>query len=486
LVTSYQVSRFFHEAASIAWFRARRLTPIAAISLLAWVVLITPTATSASAQPVAAADQASTSAKSPAIDLDQIGHRATKQQFEVGDRLKISFYEHLGSEDSKWGNSAEPTKPDRSFYLHPEISGDYTIQSDGTISFPIIGDVEVTGRSSAQANAELSASFEKAIGRHAFVNAILLERSPIYIIGPVKQPGVYKFQNGMTAFHAVALAGGFERSENERWSILDALRENGNVTAATSRLKHLLAQWAVIHAESSNTDVVVPDRLVDLAGPREATSLIKEEKAQRAEIIRLRGQTEQTLSSAVSAAQRQLDVANDRLAPLQSGVQLQKARYAGVQKLFDGGRIDRVFLIQAQGDLSAAEDRQASARSEVEKATVQLVIAKIEAAKFQTKTITDLNQEAADRQREIGQLAPTLLADTGMLDVMKLSDSRHQSDDTLKFEIIRSTSSGPGTLAAEGTTLLHPGDLVRVERKPDLDLERQAYTTRSGSPQAVQ
>jgi exopolysaccharide production protein ExoF len=437
---------------------------------LAWAVFVTAKPNDVSSQ------QTDSAAVQRSENGPETGRKpgASKLQFEIGDKLKISFYERLGSEDDKWGNSGQPTKPDRSFYLHPEISGDYTIQPDGAISFPIIGDFLISSRSSQQVHAELSAAFEKAVGRRAFVNAILLERSPIYIIGPVKQPGVYKFQAGMTAFHAVALAGGFERTDNDKWAVLDALKESGNVTATISRLKHLLAQWAVIHSELTDSDVAVPDRLVDLVGPREAASLINDEKTQRAEIIRAREETERALASAVSAAQRQRDIANERVAPLQSAIQMRQSRFAGLQNLFTRGSVDKIFLLQAQSELSDVEDRAAAARNDVEKATQQFVLAKIEEARFKTKMITDLNQELSDRQREIGQLAPTLSADIGVLDALKLGDPRRESDDTLTFSIVRSTTSGSAKFTAEGTTQLSPGDLVYVRRTLEPHLERQA------------
>jgi protein involved in polysaccharide export with SLBB domain len=396
----------------------------------------------------------------------------------MGDKLKVSFYEHLGSEDDKWGNAGQPTKPDRSFYLHPEISGDYIVQADGTVSFPIIGDFAVTNRSSQQVTADLSAAFEKAIGRHSFANVVLVERSPVYIIGPVKQPGVYPYRAGMTAYHAVALAGGVEQSDNDKWRVLDALRETGTVASATTRLKHVLAQWAVIQAELTNTDLTVPNQLVDLAGPNEAASLVREEKSQREEIIKERVQTEQTLASAVAAAEHQLQIANDRIAPLQSAIQLRQNRYAGLQKLFSNGSVDKIFLVQAQSELTDVEDRQAAARADVEKANQQVVLAKVDQARFRTKSLTDLHAELADRQREIGQLAPTLTAETGALDVLKLADTRRKSDDSLTFEVIRSVPSGaPATFEAEGTTLLRPGDLVHVGRKAEPQETRQASTS---------
>ena len=108
---------------------------------------------------------------------------ATRQQFEIGDKLKVSFYERLGSDSDRWRNAQDAMKPDRSFFLHPELSGDYSVQSDGTISFPVVGEVSIAGHTVVEVDSELAASFEKLLGRPAFVNAALVERSPFISLG---------------------------------------------------------------------------------------------------------------------------------------------------------------------------------------------------------------------------------------------------------------------------------------------------------------
>ena len=44
---------------------------------------------------------------------------------------------------------------------------------------------------------------------------VALERQPVYVLGPVKNPGAYKYAPGMTVLHAVALAGGLDRAPVE-------------------------------------------------------------------------------------------------------------------------------------------------------------------------------------------------------------------------------------------------------------------------------
>ena len=66
----------------------------------------------------------------------------------------------------------------------------------------------------------LAVSFTSVIGRSANIDVKILERSPIYVVGPVKNPGAYKYVPGMIVLHALALAGGLDRGEGsaQAWS----------------------------------------------------------------------------------------------------------------------------------------------------------------------------------------------------------------------------------------------------------------------------
>ena len=118
--------------------------------------------------------------------------------FGVGDRLKVAFYERLDVEEDKWGRTSSASAL-RSIVQRPELSGEYAVQDDGTISVPLLGSIPVANRSAQQVHADLEQTFEQLLGRKGLVNILSLERSPIYVLGPVRNPGSFKYAPGKTA-----------------------------------------------------------------------------------------------------------------------------------------------------------------------------------------------------------------------------------------------------------------------------------------------
>ena len=401
-----------------------------------------------------------------------VGSGAPRLAFGIGDKLKLSFYERLDAEEDKWANRKRPTKPEFSFYLRTEISGDYTVQSDGTISLPLLGTFLVANRDTAELNAELTTAFERFIGRAGFTNVVLSERPPIYIIGPVKQPGVYKYEPGITVLHAVALAGGFDRLREDRWedrwSVVEAVRESVKLGSSSGRLTRLLAQTSVLRAERDGAAVRIPDRLIELAGARGAEALVAEEEAKRAPAVKARDERQKTLSAAPVTAQRALEASRERLGPLNANIQMRKDRLSGLQVLNGRGSVDRLVLVQAQSELSDVEERRINALSIIAEAELRVSLAKQEEAKFRTDTRIELDREIEVREREIEDVTAALSAGAGTLRVLNssgASNGRAPSEATIDFEIVRQTQNGPETIAAKGTTQLQPGDLVRASSR---------------------
>jgi protein involved in polysaccharide export with SLBB domain len=381
-------------------------------------------------------------------------------KYSTGDKLKVSFYERLGREEDKWANVGQTTKPDRSFYLHPEISGEYTVQADWSISFPLIGNVGVANRDAKEVEADLASAFEKLVGRPAFVNIALVEREPIYVVGPVKRPGSYKFESGITPLHVVALAGGLQRNDEDRWAVVEALRNSGKLEAATNRLKSVLAQYAVLRAELDGTPVSTPAQLAKLAGADEAQRLIANEQEQRAAIVKARNERQHVLLVAVESAQQAVDIDRSRLVPLQENVQMRQNRADGMRSLFMQGTINKLHLMQAQSELSDVEDRKANAQSSLAEDQHRLSLAKAETTKLKIDTNNELAQEITARQREIKELSPNIAASAGLLNVLKPDGP---SDENVQFEIVRRFK----VIAANDTTPLQPGDLVRIRLTGD-------------------
>lgn len=92
----------------------------------------------------------------------------------------------------------------------PDLAGEYQVDFDGNIRFPLIGMVKAGGLTTG----EFSQSLEQKLGEKylqdpdVVVSVVESVGQRITIDGSVEQPGIYDLQGNMTLLQAVALAGG--------------------------------------------------------------------------------------------------------------------------------------------------------------------------------------------------------------------------------------------------------------------------------------
>ncbi|MBI4709745.1 MAG: SLBB domain-containing protein [Nitrospirae bacterium] len=87
-----------------------------------------------------------------------------------------------------------------------------TVRPDGYVTFPLVGDTFVGGRTFPDVNNELNERYDKIIPG-LYVDLFLEHHagSRMYILGQVYKPGVYDIPKPLTIEQAVAMAGGYTR-----------------------------------------------------------------------------------------------------------------------------------------------------------------------------------------------------------------------------------------------------------------------------------
>ncbi len=165
---------------------------------------------------------------------------------EIGDKIKIAFYEMIdvGGNGQGGRDGAEDQNSLRTFYQRMDLGGDYLVEQDGSISIPLLGQFRAEGRALDEVRADLAASFASVIGQSANVDARIVERSPVYVVGTVRNPGAYRYVPGMIALQAIALAGGLDRKEDNLSSLVEGAREMERLRTSTLEIEQLLARRA--------------------------------------------------------------------------------------------------------------------------------------------------------------------------------------------------------------------------------------------------
>ncbi len=90
-----------------------------------------------------------------------------------------------------------------------DISGQFKISSTGTISMPLIGNINAAGLTVSQLQDSIEKSLAKGYLKNPRVGVEVLNYRPFFILGEVIKPGSYTYVNGMTVINAIALAGGY-------------------------------------------------------------------------------------------------------------------------------------------------------------------------------------------------------------------------------------------------------------------------------------
>ncbi len=388
----------------------------------------------------------------PKVAKGEAGH------FEIGDKLKLMFYERVENvEANKWDKNAST-----GFQQRPELSGEYAIDDDGLLSLPLLGSFPVVNQTAQSLQAALVASFEGWIGRKGFVTIMSLERPPVYILGPVKSPGKFAYVPGMTVYHAISLAGGFEKQTGEAWQQIEAVRESSKRRNTFESMADSLTRLAVLKAERDHVAAQAPDRLVEIVGETKAGRMIAVETERRASIVASRANRERAAAATVAAAKAELQALQTQNQPLDNVVKLRQTRMDAVSALLKIGNVNNNYAIQVQAELSDVLARRQDAVIQVNRAKQQANLLEEEQAKVEADVRADLDNAIGTIEQQVTAGERDNETSEGILGTLKVAYKPAAATGP-QIEIVRQSANGtPTTIAAQGTTMLRPGDLVRI------------------------
>jgi len=102
-----------------------------------------------------------------------------------------------------------------SVYNEEDLQKDIVVRPDGGITFPLIGDVQASGKSVSQLRDEITARLGEYIP-DATVSVSLKEviGNKIFVLGQVKKPGEYVLTGDIDVLQALSMAGGLTAFAN--------------------------------------------------------------------------------------------------------------------------------------------------------------------------------------------------------------------------------------------------------------------------------
>ena len=130
-----------------------------------------------------------------------------------GDQLEIIVYGHDDiSTSSQTGASGMVAS-------NYSVSGRnvYVVRPDGKLDFPLIGEVDVDGKSVTQVREELTVRLTEYIKNpRVSVNISKWGTTRVYVLGEVKTPGLYELDKSRRVLDAIGKAGAYTKDAAKR------------------------------------------------------------------------------------------------------------------------------------------------------------------------------------------------------------------------------------------------------------------------------
>jgi polysaccharide export outer membrane protein len=116
----------------------------------------------------------------------------------------------------------------------PELGGVSRVTASGTISLPLVGPVDVSGRTPQEVERLVEEALKRKYVNDPHVTAAVREYAsqPVSVLGAVKLPGIYQIKGKKTLLEMIAMAQGIDSMTAGK--TIQVLRKNANPDSAAS------------------------------------------------------------------------------------------------------------------------------------------------------------------------------------------------------------------------------------------------------------
>jgi polysaccharide export outer membrane protein len=101
-------------------------------------------------------------------------------------------------------------------YAQPNLSRLYTVDQEGMVAVPLIGNVRARGQTARGLEQSIATKLAAQYVKEPHVTVDVVQNRPFFILGEVRNAGQYPYVSGTTVQAAVAIAGGYGDRADER------------------------------------------------------------------------------------------------------------------------------------------------------------------------------------------------------------------------------------------------------------------------------
>ena len=366
-----------------------------------------------------------------------------------------------------------------------EVSGDYRINPDLTISMPRLGRVVVGPMTVQELERYLGDRLSSSLRQDISVSVEVVRFRPFFITGQVSQPGSVEWRPDLTLIQAISLSGGIMRTGS---SELDTPERRLLLEQARVRHSFAVAQLARVSAEKARKETVETEQLLSsfiaraLPESREAleaflsrqNALLEEQRASHE--LRVSG-----LARERDAVLQELEAARQQSDEVKLQVELTESHMEGMESLRSQQLLTNSRYLEYRRNLADIRVRYSESLQLVQRARSRYNSLEREIQAVKSERETQLSDRIETLEREIAELELTLGGPSGLMDA-----STNSLAPSLIYHIARKSNAGVQTIAANLFTEILPGDVVIVSSKQRSRSSAPGMSTLTSAPNALE
>lgn len=357
------------------------------------------------------------------------------------------------------------------------LSDEYTVGAAGRIAIPMLGEFKAGGKTPTALSVEVATQLQKRVGLPARpeVSVEVLSYRPFYVLGSVDKPGEYAFRPDVTALQAVGIASGLYRPadpgllrlERDRITAFGALEESRATLG-----KALVREARLLSELNGRLDFTMPSEvdgkgfdariiatlMSDEASIAKARATAYEAQIKSGENLKVLLDNQiKTLTAKIMAQDKQIDISRRELASYSTltsqGLAVSSRQFA-LERAVTDDESKRLDYEMAQ--LNARQDRQKAEQSQIDATNDR-----------RSKILDELSEVRggiAESRAKVRAGEDLVNEATAVAPRAFLDRERALRDQKPIFILTRRNADGAASVTVvEDTTLLEPGDVLRVE-----------------------
>jgi protein involved in polysaccharide export with SLBB domain len=356
----------------------------------------------------------------------------------------------------------------------PDLTGEYAVTSDGSISLPLVGGIDAAGHSIKELAREISDRLQQRTGgtERPFAAVEIVQFRPYSIVGDVQKPGEYPFRPGLTVLQAIGAAGGYYRPDLGSQILRldrDIAVAKGDIRTASLKRTRLIARAARLKAAIEGQDnVVMPPELLDQKDDPSVSAIMEGEQAALA-------QENETARSEQTAFENVRSLYQRQMASLRGQIDSLKQEKGTIQH-----QLDELRALSARGlalsatlltlERTAAQivNQQMVAETEIVKAEESVTLAEQrvheraeERGRLNIRELQQTKDEMAEVQARL-RTADDLLKEAQFLAPAEARERLLGNGQRPSFTLVRKDGETTREIAGDESTLVEPNDVIKI------------------------